>query len=162
MLSFEPFLVKTCLLYWLINRCNVLDCSIIYINDDILTQESFVTQFSSHCYVRFSHKHLPINISLVLVYQELSPTQFPLKWPHFKSNLHYLCVDCGCIRIIKSIAYSFPYGYHCFIIGIDKKVTHDNDPTKSLKLGCSFEFRSWDLQSTRLGFLCNDFLFHGL
>ena len=38
-----------------------------------LTHESFLTQFSSHCYVRFGHEHTP---GSVRVSKELSPTQF--------------------------------------------------------------------------------------
>ena len=36
-----------------------------------------------------------------------------------------------------------------------------SDTTKSLQLGCPFEPRSWDLQSTRLGFYCIEFYFMG-
>ena len=36
-----------------------------------------------------------------------------------------------------------------------------SDPKKSLQLGCPFEPRSWDLQSTRLDFHCIDFYFMG-
>ena len=59
MLPFEPSLVEVCLLYELNNRHDVLESSVICVDNDISHTGIFLTFFNSHFYVHFVHERAP-------------------------------------------------------------------------------------------------------